>query len=108
MLEERVVEDDRMPSLRVHPSEVRRAVLELLHDIDGQAATDRVTCFEAARYLGISATTVQRWCKRGRFPGAEKTSGETGEWRIPLDALPAAFHRRQKDDGKLWTPERSA
>ena len=37
---------------------------------------------DAARYLGKSRRTLQRWCARGIFPGAYRTPG--GHWRISV------------------------
>lgn len=61
-----------------------RLVIRELGNVDGVDAAGRwLGTAEAADVLGVSEKTVRRWCGDGRFPSARKTSGDTGEWRIP-------------------------
>ena len=38
---------------------------------------------EFARLWGISVETADRWLRRGLVPGAIRTLGGRGEWRVP-------------------------
>ena len=85
---------------------VYRAVLDELATIDGFETAGRwVASGEAGDILGVSAKTICKWCNDGRFPNARKTSGDEGEWRIPIREIYA-------DDGRakvvptprLWRP----
>lgn len=61
-------------------------VIALLDQVDGTAAVvgRDLTTRQAAERLGIrSHRTIERFCREGRFPSAYRTSGATGDWRIP-------------------------
>lgn len=61
-----------------------RLVIRELGDVDGVEIAGRwLDTAEAGEVLGVSEKTIRRWCSDGRFPSARKTSGDTGEWRIP-------------------------
>jgi excisionase family DNA binding protein len=63
---------------------VCRLFIRELGQLDGLETAGRwLDTAEAADVLGVSEKTVRRWCGDGRFPSARKTSGDTGEWRIP-------------------------
>ncbi len=67
-------------------------VLELLERVDGtETAPGRdLTTRETAALLGLANhRTVEQYCRAGRLPGAYKTSGETGDWRVPAAAIEA-------------------
>lgn len=95
---------------RAPVAKVYGLVLEELRQLDGTPDRGRlVTTGEAAEILGVSAKTVRRWIGDGRFPGAEKTSGNGGgEWRIPVQEV---YRAAGEDPGgdtstpRLWEPE---
>lgn len=63
------------------------AMLEQLDGTETAAGRDLNTR-EAAVQLGVgSHRTVERWCRETRFPHAYRTSGATGDWRIPAGDL---------------------
>jgi excisionase family DNA binding protein len=66
-------------------------VIAILEGVDGrEAAAGRdLTTREAAAVMGLDSRTVERYCRAGRLPGAFKTSGETGDWRVPSTAIDA-------------------
>jgi excisionase family DNA binding protein len=47
------------------------------------------TTGQAAAIAGVDLSTVWRWCKAGRLPGAWRTPG--GQIRIPAETLAAAL-----------------
>jgi len=52
--------------------------------------TDWLTMKQTAALLGEPKSTVQRWLRAGRFPGAEKVRGRSGApwiWRVPATAV---------------------
>jgi excisionase family DNA binding protein len=62
-----------------------------------------LTTREAARYLGLKPATVRKRCRAGRYPGARLTSGDTGDWRIPLsDIRNPVKPRRSRDSDPTW------
>lgn len=86
-------------------------ILEELRQVDGTPNGGRfVGTGEAAEILGVSRKTVRRWCNPNdpRLPGARKTSGEDGVWRIPLKEV---YREVGVDPGpststpKLWEPD---
>jgi Helix-turn-helix domain len=59
-----------------------------------------VTIAEAAQLCGVSTSTIRRYLRGGRFPGARQdpspVPGQPGHWRIPTDdLLQAGLDRRQ-------------
>lgn len=62
-----------------------------------------LTTREAAGYLGLKPATVRKRCRAGRYPGARLTSGDTGDWRIPLsDIRNPVPPRRKRDEDPVW------
>ena len=63
-------------------------ILRQLNDLDGCGNPARMmTTAEAATVLSVSEKTVRAWCCRRRFAGACKTSGQSGDWRIPASEV---------------------
>ena len=58
-------------------------ILRQLQTLDGYPTGRVITTAEASSILSVSEKTVRAWCCRRRFPGANKTSGRNGDWRIP-------------------------
>lgn len=58
-------------------------VIGELEDLEAVSPEQKLSAQEVAEIEGVTDTTIRRQCKAGKWPGAEKTSGETGEWRIP-------------------------
>lgn len=89
-------------------AKVYAVVLEELRGVDGVPDQARLmTTAEAAEVLGLSEKTVRRWLADDRFPGARKTSGERGEWRIPSAEVYAAAGREggaRASVPRLWEP----
>jgi excisionase family DNA binding protein len=59
-----------------------------------------LTVAEAARVCGVSASTIRRYLRAGRFPSAQQAPspapGQPGQWRIPTqDLLGAGLDRRR-------------
>ena len=59
-----------------------------------------LTVAEAAQLCGVSTSTIRRYLRGGRFPGARQdpssVPGQPGQWRIPIgDALEAGLARQQ-------------
>lgn len=71
-------------------------VIALVEQLDGRDIHQGrdLTTREVAEELGLDNITIERYCRTNRFPGAYKTSGETGDWRIPPAALDVFRHRR--------------
>jgi excisionase family DNA binding protein len=90
-------------------AKVYAVLIEQLRSIDGTPTPERwMTTAEAAEVLSLSEKTVRGWCGEGRFPGAKKTSGETGRWTIPAREVYMTVGSGQRGNGaspKLWTPE---
>jgi hypothetical protein len=84
-------------------------VLEDLRRLDGVGSPDRVMdTAEAASALGVRPKTVRSWCGEGRFAGARRTSGKTGEWRIPAAEVireAGAVVPPRTSSPRLWTPK---
>lgn len=57
---------------------------------------------EVAELLGLAPRTVANKAAAGEFPGAEKTSGDDGEWRIPASAIyePEKAKARRRREGR--------
>ncbi len=67
-------------------------VLEELRGLEAGDIPDRMMCTkEAARLLGIGRTAVAKRCASGELEGAQKTSGDSGRWRIPARSVYAAL-----------------
>lgn len=65
-------------------AKIYRHLLSKLSRVDGLGMAGHwLDTAEAADVFGVSDKTIRRWCSDGRFPNARKTSGDTGEWRIP-------------------------
>ena len=66
-----------------------------------------LTVAEAAQVCGVSTSTIRRYVRGGRFPGARQdpspVPGQPGHWRIPTDDLVQAGLDRQQP-----TPSRHA
>jgi len=59
-----------------------------------------LTVAEAAQACGVSASTIRRYLRAGRFPGARRApaavAGQPGHWRIPTkDLRDAGLDRRR-------------
>jgi transcriptional regulator with XRE-family HTH domain len=59
-----------------------------------------LTVAEAARLCGLSTSTIRRYLRGGRFPGARQdpssVPGQPGQWRIPTEDLLEAGLDRQR------------
>ena len=65
-------------------AKLANVILDQLERLDGHDGTARLmTTADAATVLRVSKKTIRGWCGKGRFPGATKTSGRSGDWRIP-------------------------
>ncbi len=73
-------------------------ILQQLETLDGHDAVRLMTTAEAATVLSVSEKTIRGWCGFRRFPGATKTSGRNGDWRIPASDVYtlAGVERKQK------------
>lgn len=69
-------------------------IIEELEQLAPHDAGDDVTTAEAADLLGMAQPTIARKCGAGEFPNAWKTSGESGDWRIPRSDVDA-YRRRE-------------
>lgn len=50
--------------------------------------SERLTIREAADRLNASRATISRWCRKGKFPNAEKIVTRFGDhWEIPEQDL---------------------
>lgn len=63
-------------------------VIEELEKLQGDTPDDLSTS-EVAELLGMNPQTVARKAAEGIFQGAWKTSGVSGDWRIPRAAVSA-------------------
>jgi hypothetical protein len=64
-------------------AKVEPALAQILESTPGQV----LTVSEAADREAVSARTVRDRCDRGEYPGAFRTQGATGHWRIPRRAI---------------------
>jgi len=59
-----------------------------------------LTIAEAAQLCGLSTSTIRRYLRAGRFPGARQAPspvpGQPGQWRIPTEDLLEAGLERQR------------
>jgi excisionase family DNA binding protein len=71
-----------------------------------QQQPQTLTVAEAAQVCGVSTSTIRRYLRGGRFPGARQdpspVPGQPGHWRIPTDDLVQAGLEQQP------TPSRHA
>jgi excisionase family DNA binding protein len=51
-----------------------------------------LTTGQVARGLQVSRKTVTRWCTAGLVPGAWKTPGPRGSWRVPESVVKDILH----------------
>jgi excisionase family DNA binding protein len=56
-----------------------------------------ITTGAAARRLQVSRQTVTYWCAAGFIPGAWKTPGKRGSWRVPGSAIESLL--------RAWPPK---
>lgn len=93
---------------REHATARKSAVLEwvmgILDDVDGAEMRHDLSTDAAAFQLSLTPTHVARLCARDALPGAYRTNGDTGEWRIPWQGVEAYRYERQhhKQSNKLW------
>ena len=76
-------------------------ILHQLERLDGHNDAVRLmTTAEAGTVLSVSEKTIRGWCSRRRFPGATKTSGRKGDWRIPASDVYtlAGVERKRKPE----------
>lgn len=59
------------------------------------ALEDVFTTAEVAQMERVSAYTIMQACREGQMPGAYRTRGNTGQWRIPGSAV-LAYRDRNK------------
>ena len=59
-------------------------------DLDDARASEFLTLGQAARLLGVSARTVDRWARQGRIPFVTTPSGRRG---FPCDKIKAIASR---------------
>lgn len=67
------------------------------------AEETKLTAKQAAIRLGASHGTITAWCRKGKFPNAEKKESPTGEvyWLIPegdLKDVEIKMGRPKKED----------
>ncbi len=83
-------------------AKIADVILRQLEELDGCSNAGRMlTTAEAASLLSVSEKTVRAWCCHRRFPGAIKTSGRSGDWRIPASdvyALTGVKRKRSKPE----------
>ncbi len=77
-------------------------ILQQLETLDGHdnGVARMMTTAEAAKVHSVSEKTIRGWCGLRRFPGATKTSGRNGDWRIPASDVYtlAGVKRKQKPE----------
>lgn len=89
-------EEAKQLEARADLAAVYGIVIAELEQLDVLGPDRMLTVQEVAELEGVAATTVRRRCQAGQYEGAEKTSGDTGDWRIPASAL----SKRGKPDGR--------
>jgi excisionase family DNA binding protein len=71
-----------------------------------------LTVAEAAQVCGVSTSTIRRYLRGGRFPGARQdpspVPGQPGHWRIPTDDLVQAGLDRQQPTPSRHTEQHQA
>jgi excisionase family DNA binding protein len=71
-----------------------------------------LTVAEAAQVCGISTSTIRRYLRAGRFPGARqapsRVPGHSGPWRIPTEDLLEAGLARQRPTPSGHAEERQS
>jgi len=87
---QRMADDAKLTGSMAPLDRVYLQVVRDLKALTGLSGLDALlTGKAAAKRLGVAPCTVADWCKDGRLPGARKTSGKTGEWRIPESSVQA-------------------
>lgn len=101
-LEQRAHDADAMKSSAPVGATLRWVVRQL-RELGGADLPDRMLTTEgAARILGVkSPRTVERWCREGRFDGAYRTSGDTGQWRLPSRSVYSGARQPKRTTPKL-------
>ena len=81
-------------------------ILQQLTQLDGldKGVTRLMTTAEAANVFSVSEKTIRGWCRRRRFPGATKTSGRKGDWRIPASDVYTLAGVKLKQKPELLRP----
>ena len=76
--------------------------LEELRGLDGNASDGGyVNTRQASEILNLDSRTVARKAQRGEINGAMKTSGKSGEWRIPLGSLQAGSTPQPRSETRV-------
>jgi transposase len=79
---------------------MRNEELAARHSGDHSEQRPTVTIAEAAQVCGVSTSTIRRYLRAGRFPGARqepsRVPGQPRQWRIPTrDIVQAGLDRQQ-------------
>lgn len=75
-------------------------VIEELEDLELVMPQQMLGTKAVAEILDMAQATVAKKCAAGQFPGAEKTSGENGDWRIPASVV-FGWGPKPKDRGPV-------
>ena len=57
-----------------------------------------LTAKETADYERVSTRTINDRCLRGEYPGAFRTQGDSGHWRIPVSGILLRREQLRMDD----------
>jgi hypothetical protein len=77
---------------------IYQVCIDEVRRLDGNAnGQHMMSTKDAGKVLGVASRTVARYCKAGRFPGARKTSEDSGDWRIPSDEVYAEIGPNRKE-----------
>ena len=105
---ERRVQDAQRIGAIAPVDKIYGVVLDELTALDGVSTpVGMMNTTEAGNLLRKAPKTVARWARLGRFPGAVRANGLTGEWMLPPEAVwDVANGRSPKQDArpKLWSP----
>lgn len=73
------------------PRHARRA----LNTLDGLPSNHYVALPPLADYLGLSARTLQAWCRNAWVPGARRRNPltQSGDWLVPVSSARQLEHR---------------
>jgi hypothetical protein len=82
------------------------------HPGDDREQRATLTIAEAAKACGVSASTIRRYLRAGRFPSARRAPspvpGQSWQWRIPPEELPVAgLDRRRRPPSDHGQEQRS-